>query len=309
MPIIDLTAEPPLARPTGDAVADAPRRIGLTLPELQEAARLAGGAPLPFAVAEAPSAGAMESRLGGTPAGSDDAAFRALLATLPDAADSLVRRGLVTAGALDAGVAGALGLLAKPAVAIDLDVALPGARARAWHRESSDAVATLATSDGVVFELSWYSPDAWAAELARTVTVPEEVERTGSQVPSHLDVPLGLAESVADALAAGRTDLVDVLLDAGHACTGPDGELGRADVRRALLALATESRGRLRALVARTEADDPPRSIGVVSWTLVNDGWRHLRPYRTPGGRRLAIEAAEPTDLAALLAPTLAAAR
>ena len=76
MPVIDLTAgERPAAR---NPVLDAPRRVGLSLPELKLAAHLAGDSPLPFTSAPAPRTRAMESRLGGTPAQSDDAAFRAL---------------------------------------------------------------------------------------------------------------------------------------------------------------------------------------------------------------------------------------
>lgn len=309
VPIIDLSASTTAPDPSGNAVTDAPRRVGLNLIELQEAARLAGDAPLPFTVASPPASGAMESRLGSTPTASDDAAYRAVLAALPSAADSLDRRGLVADGRLEPGMAGALGLLATPSVAIDLDVALPGSRLRAWHRQSAGAVATLATCDGIVFELSWYRADVWPTELARAVTPPADVALAESAVPAYLDLPLDLAEAAADAVAGGRTDLVDVLLDRGAAVRGEDGDLSPAEAHRALHALATETRGRVRALVARTPAGAAPRTIGVVSWTLVADGWRHLRPYRTPDGPRVGIIPAEPADLAGLLAPTLAAAR
>ncbi|MEZ5191857.1 MAG: hypothetical protein R2734_04710 [Nocardioides sp.] len=66
--------------------------------------------------------------------------------------ETLNRRGLVRGGAVDA-LAGAVGLLATPRVALDLDVVVRGRQARAWHRQAGDAVAALAGADGVVF--SW----------------------------------------------------------------------------------------------------------------------------------------------------------
>lgn len=314
MPIVDLThldrslREPEdLGQP--DRLAAAPRRIGLTLPELLEAARLAGDAPLPFEVGDAPTPGDMERRIGGSSATTEDAAYRSVLDALPDAATNLAVRALVTDGVLDAGVAGALGLIGAPAVAIDVDVALPDTRLRVWHRQAGEAVATLATADGIVFELGWYAAEAWPAELARAVTLPEELSGDRSGVPAYLDLPLGLAEAAADAVGAGRTDVLDVLMARGDRCLGADGPLDTAQARSAVLAACQEARGRMRALVARTPAGGPPQTIGVVSWTLVADGWRHLRPYRSSDGPRIALEPAEPADLAALLAPTLAAAR
>jgi hypothetical protein len=42
----------------------------------------------------------------------------------------------------------ALGLLATPTVAVDLDVNIEGVRARAWHREAGGAVATRGPASG-----------------------------------------------------------------------------------------------------------------------------------------------------------------
>src|SRR6266540_3650489 len=71
------------------------------------------------------------------------------------------------------GVLGAIGLLAKASLAVDLDVTVDGTRAKAWHRHTGSAVATLATADGLVFELAWFEPAQWAGELARGAAVPE----------------------------------------------------------------------------------------------------------------------------------------
>ena len=174
MPTIDL-ASVPAAEPVprhatagdGGALAAAPRRIGLTLAELQHAARLAGDAPLPFEVAAPPTADAMQARLGQSPASLDDEAFRTAVRALHDPADSLERRGLTVDGVLEPGLAGAIGLLASPRFALDVDLTMGGVQAKVWHRQGGSAVASLATVDAIVFELGWFGTDAWAAELAR----------------------------------------------------------------------------------------------------------------------------------------------
>ena len=163
MPTIDLTTPPAAAPGTLEAL---PRRVALTLPELRLLAERAGNAPLPFDVAQPAGGSALESRLGQTRVAADDWAYLSALATLHDPAESLSRRGLLTVDAPDQGVAGALGLLAAPAVALDLDVVLDQVRGRAWHRQRDDAVATLATTDGLVFELAWFSSEHWPGEQA-----------------------------------------------------------------------------------------------------------------------------------------------
>ncbi|GAA3528974.1 hypothetical protein [Nocardioides daeguensis] len=304
MPTVDLTSVSP-PRPGGDALAAAPRRIGLTLAELQHAARLAGDAPLPFEVSAPSTADAMQARLGQSPATLDDQAFRAVVDALHDPADSLERRGLTVDGVLDAGLAGAIGLLASPRLALDADVAMGGAQAKVWHRQDGDAVASLATVDGIVHEIGWFGTDAWAAELARVAAVSAEVTLARSAVPSYVDLPFELADAAAEASGSGRGDLLPVLAARHHgAVRGPDGALDDPSAVALLAALAGEARGRLRALVADVSG---PRvdTVGVVSWTLLADGWRALRPHHEEGVLRLELRSVVPDELAAVVAPVL----
>lgn len=308
MPTIDLgrVAEPQLPPSTLGPIDAAPRRIGLTLTELQEAARLVGDAPLPFEVAEpAAAADSMQSRLGQSPATTDDQAYRSVIDGLHDAGESLARRGLVVDHVLDAGVAGAIGLLAAPRIAFDVDLRMGRVQARVWQRQDGPAVASLATVDGIVFELAWFSTDAWAGELARIAAPSEEVTLADSQVPSYVDLPFELAEAAAEAARVGRPDLVPVLV-ARHpdAVRGPDGPLSADVAARLLLALAGEAQGRLRGMAANVSGAEVD-SVGVVSWTLLADGWRALRPHHEEGVLRLEVRAVEPADLAGVVAPVI----
>jgi hypothetical protein len=306
--IIDLAP----ARPTASVTRldAAPRRIGLTLPELHHAAALAGDAPLPFELGGPTAADAMADRLGATPELSDDRAYRAAVGSLPEPAESLTRRGLLEGDTLDAGLAGAVGLLATPQVALDVDVAGGGVRARAWHRYADRAVATLATADGVVFELAWFGLDAWPGELARTAAVSEEVVLRDSAVPPLVDLPFELVDAATEALRNGRGDLLTVL--AGRysgAVTGPDGApVADADVPRVLSALVGEAQGRLRALTADLRGGQDPTTVGVVSWTLLADGWHALRPHHDGDATRLEVRLVDPDELAGAIAPALAEA-
>lgn len=310
MPTIDLTTvatrdEPRPTRPL-DA---APRRIGLTLRELQHAAALAGDAPLPFDVAGPAAADAMQSRLGSSPSTTEDQSYRAVVAALHDPGDSLTRRGLLADGVLDAGLAGAIGLLAAPRTAVDVDLRMAGVQAKVWHRHDATAVASLATVDGIVFELGWFGIDAWAGELTRVAAVSEDVGLGASAVPSYVDLPFELADAAAEATRVGRGDLLPVLA-ARHsgAVLGPDGVLPDDAVARLLTALAAEAQGRLRALVADVSGDAVD-TVGVVSWSLLADGWRALRPHQRDGVPRLEVRAVEPGDLATVVAPVLEGAR
>lgn len=311
MPTIDLTRvgsrEPAPAAPVPlRPIHEAPRRIGLTLPELQYAARLAGDAPLPFDVAPPAAADTMQSRLGQSPATTDDQAYRTVVASLHDPDESLTRRGLVADGVLDVGVAGAVGLLAAPHLALDVDVRVGNVQAKVWHRQSGPAVASLSTVDGIVFELAWFGTDTWAAELTRVAVPSEEIVLEASAVPSYLDLPLELADAAAEAIRLGRGDLVPVLVSRhSGAVRGPDGALGDDTVARLLGALSSEAQGRLRTLVANVSGPEVD-TVGVVSWTLLADGWRALRPHHEDGVLRLEIRAVEPMDLAAVVAPVMA---
>jgi len=282
-----------------DPWAHTPRRVGLTLPELRLLAE-AVGAPLPFDLAgpgrpggsAGGSAGGLAARLGPGASATQDEVYAAALARLGDPAESLRRRGLLLE-APDPGIAGALGLLAAPRTAVDLDVAAGPMRAHAWHRQRDGAVASLATADGLVFELAWFAARAWPAELARVAALPEELRLRASLVPAVLRVPWQVADAAAEAVRSGRPELVPVIA-------------GGSTLGTALTALAGEAQGRLRALVS--VVDEQPRAVGVASWTLLADGWHAVRARHGAGAHDdgLEIAAVTPTDLPTELAPLLA---
>lgn len=303
MVTIDLTA--PQA-PAATFLEGLPRRVALTLAELSVAARLAGDAPLPFEVTQPVKAGVLEDRLGLSRGSLEDAAYAEALASLHDGEETLRRRGLVTEDGLDAGPAGALGLLATPALALDIDVATAGRHVKSWHRQAGEAVATLSTCDGIVFELAWFRADRWPAELARVTTLPEDLELGASEVPAELDVPFQLVDAVGEALRSGRADLVPVLLaqhGEGVLCGGRP--LAGDAAATAVAAIHTEGRGRLRVLAARV-AEGSASTVGVVSWVLLADGWHALRPHQDDHGGRVRARRAEAGELASELAPVLA---
>ncbi len=224
----------------------------------------------------------------------------------------MTRRGLLTGepGELDAGLAGAVGLLATPRVALDLDVAVGTGRVqqvKAWHRQSGDAVATLATCDGVVFELAWFPTSAWPAELARVAALPEDLVLRDSQVPGYLDLPFELADAAVEAGTSGRSDLVQVLTGrhAGGVRDGDARALPDAEVPGVLAALGIESQGRLRAMVADTSRASTT-VVGVRSWLLLADGWRSLHSHFRDDLACVELRRADAADLAADLAPVLA---
>lgn len=301
MPTIDLSTPPP---PPATLLDGLPRRVTLTLPELRLVAERAGGAPLPFQLVPPTGADALEDRLGSSRATVEEEAYAAALASLHDPEESLARRGLLGE---DTGLIGAVGLLATPQTAVDLDVTAAGVRARAWHRRAGDAVAALSTVDGIVFELAWFPTSRWADELARAGVLPEDVVLTDSEVPAYVDLPFDLADAASEAARSGRDDLVPVLSDqADGVVLDAAGEpLGESVTTGVLTALTAESRGRLRVLVADLTGDET-RVIGVVSWTLLADGWHALRPREVDGKPRIQVAAVAPDDLATELATVLA---
>lgn len=307
MTTIDLTE--PAAPATGllDAL---PRRLTLTLPELRLAADLAGGAPLPFDVAdpvEQVGAGDLEGRLGLSRVSTEDEAYAEALGTLHDPAETLRRRGLLSGDALDEGPAGALGLLATPDVAVDIDVTVEGVRARAWHREADGAVATLATVDGIVFELAWFRASDWAGELARAAMLPGDHRTRGSTLPDVIDLPFELLDAATEAVRSNRADLVPVLAapQSGAAVDGTGAVIGDVELASMIARLVMETRGRLRALGADVSGDQT-RMVGVVSWVLLDDGWRALRPHREGDDLRVEVRRVSADDLAGDLAFVLA---
>lgn len=305
MATVDLTTPPP--PPTGllDAL---PRRVSLTLPELRLAASLAGDAPLPFELAEPAETGALEDRLGSSRGSAQDAAYVAALASLHDPGETLQRRGLLD-DQLDEGLAGALGLLATPTVAVDLDVTVDGMRARAWHREHDGAVATLATVDGVVFELAWFASSAWAAELGRAAMLPIDQSLRGTALPDLIDVPFELLDAAGEAVRSGRSDLLPVLAarHSGESVDADGAPLGDVSLASMLSALVIDTRGRLRALGADVSGRET-KLVGVVSWVLLADGWHALRPHREGDHHRVEVRRVGADDLAGDLAFVLSGA-
>lgn len=304
MPTIDLSTPPP---PPATLLAGLPRRVTLTLPELRLVAERAGGAPLPFELADARPAHALEDRLGGSRATAEDDAYAAALASLHDPEESLARRGLLGEVGEDSALLGAVGLLATPRTALDLDVTAVGVRAHAWHRRSGAAVATLATVDGLVFELAWFHTSQWAAELAQAGVLPEDCPLSDSDVPAYVDLPFELADAASEATSSGRGDLLPTLCDQtdGAVLDAQGLPLGETATTSVLTALTTEARGRMRVLVADL-SEGETTVVGVVSWTLLADGWHALRPRDVEGRQRVQVAAVTPDDLAAELAPVLA---
>jgi hypothetical protein len=295
-----------------DLLDGLPRRVALTLPELRFAAERANGAPLPFELGEAdPGEGGLDDRLGRSRGSDGQRAYADALGRLHEPAASLSRRGLLVGGpddgVVDDGILGALGLLATPTVAVDLDVAAGPVQLKSWHRQSGGAVAVLSTQDGLVFELAWFPTWAWASELTRTAVVPEDLPLHDSVVPDRLDLPHALADAAIEAARTHRTDLVPVLVEhhPGAATDGAGRKLTPAETVAALTGLATEARGRLRALVADVSGAQTTM-VGVLAWTLVADGWRALHARRDEEGLRLEVTRVIPEDLATELAPVLA---
>ena len=310
MSTIDLGAAPAPAPAAPPAVLAAlPRRVALTLPELRLAAERASGAPLPFDLATPRPASELDARLGLSRGTAEEQAYAAALAALHDPTETLARRGLLEsadpAARLDPGLAGAMGLLATPTVALEIDVCAAGVRLHAWHRRAGDAVATLATVDGLVFELAWFSTDAWAGELARVAVLPEE-HALGDSALAHdvVDLPFELASTAAEAQRSGRADLLPVLAGT-HAVTGDARPLSRAEVVTALGALTSEAQGRLRVMAADVSGASTS-VVGVVSWTLLADGWRALRPHHSGDQLRVEVRRVRAEELAGELAPVLA---
>ncbi|MDP2772772.1 MAG: hypothetical protein Q8O61_04370 [Nocardioides sp.] len=303
MTTIDLSTPPPATSGLLDAL---PRRAALTLAELRLVAEHAGGAPLPFDLVAPPEAPPLEDRLGQTRGSTEDRAYLEAVASLHDPADSLTRRGLMVGATVDDGLCGAVGLLATPTLALDLDVVAGTVQAKAWHRQSGDAVATLATVDGIVFELAWFPNAHWPSELARVAVIPEDLELRVSAVPDLVDLPYELVDAAIEAAASSRSDVLPVLASQhADAVLGPDGRsLGESEVVAVLTALSGEANGRVRAMVADISSGSTT-VVGVLSWVLLADGWRALSPHESDGGLRVRVQRVEAGDLAPHLAPVL----
>jgi hypothetical protein len=312
MVTVDLGAPP---SPPASTLDGLPRRLPMTLPELRLAAEKAGGAPLPFEMAAPTTTHApqdrLSDRLGETRGSAEEAAYAAALDALHEPAGSLERRHQLVDGRLEPGLAGAIGLLATPTVAVDLDVVVEGVQVKAWHRQSDLGVATLSTADGIVFELAWLAPSQWGEEMSRVAALPGDLPMRASGVPDEVNIPFELLDAAGEALHSGRGDLVPVLADhhAGSVAEG-DRPVPDADVAGLLQTLSRESRGRLRALVAHVDGGSPRESIGavgVLSWVLLSDGWHALETHQGAGDTPLVrVRAVDASDLAPARAPLLA---
>jgi len=137
--------------------------------------------------------------------------------------------------------------------------------------------------------------------------VPEDLPLHDSVVPDLATLPHELADAAIEAARTHRADLVPVLVEQhpGAVTDGSGRTLTDGEVVRVLTGLATEARGRLRALVADVSGQETS-TVGVVAWTLVADGWRALRAHHDDDGLRLEVARVIPEDLAAELAPVLA---
>jgi hypothetical protein len=137
--------------------------------------------------------------------------------------------------------------------------------------------------------------------------VPEDLTLHDSSLPPVVDLPYELADAAGEALRAGRSDLAAVLVaqHRGDVTDGRGSVMADADVTGVLSALATECRGRIRALVADVSGEETS-VVGVVSWVLLADGWHTLRPRQVDGVHRVEVRRLEPADLAPELAPVLA---
>ncbi len=136
--------------------------------------------------------------------------------------------------------------------------------------------------------------------------VPEDLDLGTSAVPALVDLPYELLDAGAEAVRTGRSDLLSTVV-AHHAGSSHDGAgtpLDDATVAATVAALVGETRGRLRALVADVDAGGT--LVGVVSWVLLEDGWRVLRPHQVGDTHRVEVRRVDATELAAVLGPVVA---
>ena len=287
------------------------RRLALTLPELRLVAELAGGAPLPFDLPsgadEAVDAGSLSGRLGQSRGSVEDSAYTDALGTLHDPEDTLRRRGLVTDAGADPGVVGAVGLLATPRLALDIDVAAGATQVKAWHRQAGGAVASLSTCDGIVFELAWFPVRPVDHRARPGHGRPRRTCRSAPRTcpPTSTSPTPSPTRSARRSAPAAPTWCRCWSASADGVVLADGDELGDAEAADAVSAVHTEGRGRMRILAAEV-SERATTSVGVVSWVLLRDGWHSLTPRHDDDGARVAVARVDPDDLATELAPVLA---
>jgi hypothetical protein len=275
---LDGTAAPEVAVPT-------PVRQPLSVAAADELARRCG-VPLPW---HAVPPSAVARGLSGSTA----------QATRPvtDPAAELRFRGLLSAeGRLDAGLVGTLGCFAAPEVFVDLVLGRPGGSFRAWHRLLGTRVVALARC-GDRAELGWWDDRRWAGELARLVAPPASSNAAGDSA-ARRRVPAELLLGCGAALRLGRPELLAELV------TRHDAAAVAAQVRL----LHAAARGRLLVTVAGVRRDGR-RTLGLLSWVLLPDGWRELVPAVGGAEPVVAVDRVDPTDLGSRVARLVARAR
>ena len=308
--MVTIDLGPPRPDPR-DLLDGLPRRVALTLPELLHVAAAAGGAPLPFDRRRPPihsRAGRPAAARRGRRRGA--AAYAATLARLARRRTSRwPAAGCSSADAVDDGLLGAVGLLATPRFALDLDVVAGGVQAAGWHRQSGDAVAVAVDRRRAGLRARLV-PDLGLGRRA-------EPASPSSRGPAARGLARpGLRRPAARAgRRRRRGGALPPLRPAAGAGRPPPGPGHRRDRRP-----AHRPRGRHRADRARQRGPGPAcarwsptcpapsaTTVGVVAWTLVADGWRALRPHTVDDRLRVEVRRVIPEDLAAELAPVLAA--
>ena len=298
MVTIDLTTPPPPAR-------QLPRRAappgGAHAPRAAAVAELAGGAPLPFDLAEAAGPACPRGPPRPVPRHRRGHGVRRRAGLAARPGDSLRRRGLLTDAGIDAGLAGAIGLLATPHAR-----ARPR-RGRRRHARSRPGTGRPATRSprwppSTASSSSWRGspPTSGPASSPGSPSIPEDVDLSESAVPAHVDLPFELVDATGEALRAGRSDLVPVLMSQhGEGIVDGDAEPARRHGRRHRRGRRPHRGPRPPAGAGRQVSDAATTVVGVVSWVLLADGWHALRPHH--GGRRptaSSVRRVDPADLA-----------
>jgi hypothetical protein len=316
--VIDLPAgEQEAEGPVLEAVL--PGRVNLSLAELVHLAE-AAGTQLPIHV-EPPEdidPSPMEARLGGgapSPMSAAADLLRGELAAGPDLA-SLAERGLGDeTGNPTPDVAVALHALGTPEALIQIDVALRGDGAttslRAWYAVVGAQVAQLATADGLAYELSWYPVRHLATGLARAAILDSGEPPSGDRDQGTVTLPYEFFIVGLEAARVSRGDILDHLV-AGlkpSSVTGADGAAMAAHRVKPLIdAFQTRTRGTLRALITSASSGEQSgrRPVGgLVSWILLDDGWRWLEPIGNREDPKVTIHPVTPADLGKVIAPVL----
>ena len=296
-------------------------RADLSLDELVHLSNVAGSQlPIstdpPAAVARTP----LEDRLGGgepSPLAAASDLLRDRLTREPDLG-SLTARGLVDAtGDLSVDLAAALSVLDAPEALIQSDVAVRRRQGsislRAWYAVIGSQVAQLATADGLSYELVWYPVRHLATGLARAATVTLDDPSPEARTPDAVTLPYEFFLAALEAIRTSRPDLLDELitrLAPGSVIDADGTALAEARIKPLISRLESGTRGTLRALItSKTGAADTSRrrtAGGLVSWILLDDGWRWLKPIGGHQDARVTIRPVDPADLGKVIAPILA---